>query len=474
MFPYIPVARSNRASAVRPWVVLICLSALQFLIAVDVTIVNIALPSIGHAFEIDQNTLPWIVIAYTITGGGLLMLGGRLGDAFGRRNLLIIGTVVFGLASLAAGLAESFLVLVIARIFQGVGEALALPAAMAMIVLLFPEGPSRSRALSIWAAVASCGLVLGFLLSGIIVEFLGWRWIFLIAVPIVLFVLVTTAALLPRDKPRERKPLDVFGSILLTCAPLLFSYGIVEIGKGRNIGWLPFLAFIGASVSVALFVLVEMHTRNPLIPLSFFRNRSRTRANLATALLSAALSTSFLLLTFYLQDRLRLSALQAGLMLVPLAACLVIAVLVVPRLLGRWGARNCSLTGISFAALGLILIALADQVDAPVSALVPAMLLMALGMGFGLIGLQYVAVTGVTDDNAGVASGVQRAADQLGGSAGVALYIGVGFSPSMVGADPYLLSSGLAVIGLIAAATIASGIAPVRSDKPSTTAHCEP
>ncbi|HAZ7347708.1 TPA: MFS transporter, partial [Escherichia coli] len=173
------------------------MSALQFLIAVDVTIVNIALPSIGHAFEIDQNTLPWIVIAYTITGGGLLMLGGRLGDAFGRRNLLIIGTVVFGLASLAAGLAESFLVLVIARIFQGVGEALALPAAMAMIVLLFPEGPSRSRALSIWAAVASCGLVLGFLLSGIIVEFLGWRWIFLIAVPIVLFVLVNTAALLP-------------------------------------------------------------------------------------------------------------------------------------------------------------------------------------------------------------------------------------------------------------------------------------
>lgn len=123
-------------------------------------------------------------------------------------------------------------------------------------------------------------------------------------------------------------------------------------------------------------------------------------------------------------------------MLVPLAACLVIAVLVVPRLLGRWGARNCSLTGISFAALGLILIALADQVDAPVSALVPAMLLMALGMGFGLIGLQYVAVTGVTDDNAGVASGVQRAADQLGGSAGVALYIGVGFSPSMVGQIP--------------------------------------
>nr|ASU05100.1 Transmembrane efflux protein [Klebsiella pneumoniae] len=234
----------------------------------------------------------------------------------------------------------------------GVGEALALPAAMAMIVLLFPEGPSRSRALSIWAAVASCGLVLGFLLSGIIVEFLGWRWIFLIAVPIVLFVLVNTAALLPRDKPRERKPLDVFGSILLTCAPLLFSYGIVEIGKGRNIGWLPFLAFIGASVSVALFVLVEMHTRNPLIPLSFFRNRSRTRANLATALLSAALSTSFLLLTFYLQDRLRLSALQAGLMLVPLAACLVIAVLVVPRLLGRWGHAIALSLGLALQRLG--------------------------------------------------------------------------------------------------------------------------
>jgi len=473
VFRYILMARSNRALAVRPWVVLTCLSVLQFLIAVDVTIVNIALPSIGRAFDVEQNTLPWVVIAYTVTGGGLLMLGGRLADAFGRRNLLFIGAIVFGLASLAAGLAGSFFVLVIARILQGVGEALALPAAMAMIVLLFPDGSARSRALSIWAAISSCGLVLGFLLSGIIVQFLGWRWIFLIAVPIVVLILVTAAAILPRDKPRDRKPLDVLGSILLTCAPLLLSYGIVEFGNGREIGWFPLFAFVGALVAAALFVKVERRARNPVIPLSFFRNRSRTRANLTTALLSAALSTSFLLFTFSLQDRLRLSALQSGLMLVPLAACLVIAVLVVPRLLGRWGARNCSLAGIIFAALGLMLIALADQVDAPVSALVPAMLLTAFGMGLGLIGLQYVAVTDVTDDDAGVASGVQRAADQLGGSTGVALYIGMGFSPSMAGVSPYLLSSGFAVTGLVVAAFIASGIASKRLVKPNSPARCE-
>ncbi|TRG12481.1 MFS transporter, partial [Salmonella enterica subsp. enterica serovar Montevideo] len=169
----------------------------KFLIAVDVTVVNVPLPSTGNDLGVDARGLTWVVVGYTITGGGLLMLGGRLGDVFGRRRLLLIGTAIFGAASLMAGLAETFPLLVGARLLQGVGEALVLPAAMATIVLLFPEGRARTRALSVWAAVASCGLVLGFVLSGIITEYLGWRWIFLIAVPFVLFVLIASVALLP-------------------------------------------------------------------------------------------------------------------------------------------------------------------------------------------------------------------------------------------------------------------------------------
>lgn len=450
-------SRPEHISTTRSWAALVCLSVLQFFIAVDVTVVNVALPSIGDDFGVDPRGLTWVVVGYTITGGGLLMLGGRLGDVFGRRRLLLIGTAIFGAASMMAGFAETFAVLVAARLFQGVGEALALPAAMATIVLLFPEGRARTRALSVWAAVASCGLVLGFVLSGIITEHLGWRWVFLIAVPFILFVLISTVILLPGDRKQERAPLDILGSILLTGAPLLFAFGIVEAGEGMS--WLPVAALTGAFVAAILFVGVERRAPNPVIPLAFFRNRTRVRANLATALLSAALSTSFLLFTFYLQDELGLSPLEAGLLLLPLAVALIVAVTVVPRLMGRWGARSCIIAGLGFAGAGMIVIAVAAQLDAPAWVLIPAMLFIAAGMGFGLVGLQYAAVTGVTDDDAGVASGVQRAADQLGGSAGVTVFVGLGFASIAHGVSPYLLSSGLAIIGLGVAAFVARRVA---------------
>ena len=450
-------SRPEHISTARSWAALVCLSVLQFFIAVDVTVVNVALPSIGDDFGVDPRGLTWVVVGYTITGGGLLMLGGRLGDVFGRRRLLLIGTAIFGAASMMAGFAETFAVLVGARLFQGVGEALALPAAMATIVLLFPEGRARTRALSVWAAVASCGLVLGFVLSGIITEHLGWRWVFLIAVPFILFVLIATVILLPGDRKQERAPLDILGSILLTGAPLLFAFGIVGAGEGMS--WLPVAALSGAFVAAILFVGVERRAPNPVIPLAFFRNRTRVRANLATALLSAALSTSFLLFTFYLQDELGLSPLEAGLLLLPLAVALIVAVTVVPRLMGRWGARSCIIAGLGFAGAGMIVIAVAAQLDAPAWVLIPAMLFIAAGMGFGLVGLQYAAVTGVTDDDAGVASGVQRAADQLGGSAGVTVFVGLGFASIAHGVSPYLLSSGLAIIGLGVAAFVARRVA---------------
>lgn len=447
--------RSN--SSVRAWLTLTCLSMLQFFIAVDVTVVNVALPSIGAEFGATERQLTWVVVAYTITGGGLLMLGGRLGDMFGRKRVLLAGTTIFGGASVLAGVAWSFPVLVVARLLQGVGEALALPAAMAVIVMLFPEGIQRSRALSVWAAVASCGLMLGFVLSGIITEFLGWRWIFLVAIPFIVLVLAAATFLLPSDPPRERLPLDVRGAALLTATPLLFVFGVVEAGSDQSpIVWTA--ALVGSFVCGALFMTFERRAPHPLVPMAFFRNRSRVMANVATALLSAALSTSFLLFTFYLQERLGLSPLVTGLMLVPLAVALVIAVMFVPRLLDRWGARACILAGLLFTALAMATIALVVHLQASAPAMIPAMILIAAGMGFGLVGLQYAAVSGVTEHDAGIASGVQRAADQLGGSTGIALYVGIGFAPAFAGTTPYLVSSALAVLGLVAAAVFASRI----------------
>lgn len=466
MFSGILFSRGDGPSPVCAWLVLCCMAMLQFFIAVDVTVVNVALPAVGADFGVDGHALTWVVVGYTITGGGLLMLGGRLGDLLGRRRVLLLGTALFGAASLLAGLAPSFTVLVTARLLQGAGEAIALPAAMAVIVLMFPEGPRRSRALSVWAAVASCGLVLGFVVSGVITELLGWRWIFLVSVPFILVVLAAVALLVPSQRPSEPAPLDLPGSLLLIAAPLLFTLGVVEAGEADGTPrWLPPVALVGAVAAGALFLRVERRSRNPLVPPRFFRNRPRVLANLATALLSAALSTSFLLFTYYLQDRSGAGPLQAGLTMLPLAVSLIAASVLVPRLLGRWGARACVLAGIGFTVLAMAAIAVVSWLGATGPAMIPAMMLVAAGMGFGLVGLQYVAVTGVTDEDAGIASGVQRAADQLGGATGVTLYVGIGFAPGQDGTDPFLASSLLAIAGLVVAGLVARRISLPAADE---------
>lgn len=454
-------SRGHSPAPVRAWLVLCAMSMLQFFIAVDVTVVNIALPAIGADYGVDGQSLTWVVVGYTITGGGLLMLGGRLGDLFGRRRILLVGTTLFGAASLLAGLAPAFPVLVAARLLQGVGEALALPAAMATIVLLFPEGKLRSRALSVWAAVASCGLVLGFALSGIITAHVGWRWIFLISVPFILVVVVATLIMLPADRSAspERVRLDLPGSLLLTACPLLFVYAVVEAGEpGTNL-WVSVAALVGAVLAAVGFVRIESKWPNPLVPLEFFADRARVRANLTTMLLSGALSTSFLLFTFYLQEQLGIGPLGAGLTMLPLAIALILASTLVPRLLSYWGARWCVLVGLTCAAGAMVTIAVVAVMGGGAAWLLPAMLLIAAGMGFGLVGLQYIAVSGTTDNDAGVASGVQRAADQLGGATGVAVYVGLGFAPTLHAGDPFLVAAALAVAGLVLA-TVVIGRSP--------------
>ncbi|MFE6779480.1 MFS transporter [Streptomyces sp. NPDC057702] len=432
------------------------MSMLQFFIAVDVTVVNIALPSIGDGFDVDGHTLTWVVVGYTVTGGGLLALGGRLSDLLGRRRVLLLGTGLFGAASLLAGLAPTFSLLVVARLLQGAGEAVALPAAMATIVLMFPEGPRRSRALSVWAAVASCGLVLGFVLSGVITAHLGWRWIFLVSVPFIVVVLLAASFLIEGDRPvaGEAPPVDLPGALLLTACPLLFTFGVVEAGESGTPAWVVPGALAGAVAAGVGFVRVEARSPHPLLPPRFFAHRTRAAANLVTMLLSGALSTSFLLFTFSLQGRLGLGPLGAGLMMLPLAVSLIVFSLLVPRLLGRWGARACVLAGLGFTATAMAVIALVSASRAGGVAMVLAMLLISAGMGFGLVGLQYIAVSGVTDEDAGIASGVQRAADQLGGATGVAVCVGIGFAPSLHSLDPFLVATLLAVVGLVIGAVL--------------------
>ncbi|MGW1014313.1 MFS transporter [Streptomyces termitum] len=433
------------------------MSMLQFFIAVDVTVVNIALPSIGAHFDLDGNALTWVVVGYTVAGGGLLMLGGRLSDLLGRRRVLLFGTGLFGVASLSAGLAPTFPLLVVARLLQGAGEAVALPAAMATIVLMFPEGPRRSRALSVWAAVASCGLVLGFVLSGIVTAHLGWRWIFLLSVPFVLAVLPAVAFLVERDRPvaADAPRPDLRGALLLTACPLLFVFGVVEAGEPGTPAWVVLGSLAGAAAAGAGFARVEARSPDPLLPPRFFAHRTRLAANLVTMLLSGGLSTSFLLFTFYLQDRSGIGPWGAGLTMLPLAVSLIVFSLLVPRLLARWGARACVLAGIGFTLAATVAVAAVAALGAGGMTMIPAMVLIAAGMGFGIVGLQYLAVGGVTEDDAGAASGIQRAADQLGGATGVAVCVGIGFAPSAHPFDPFLVATLLAALGLVAGAVVA-------------------
>lgn len=452
-----PGERHRTASTRRRWQALAFLSLLQLLIAVDITVVTIALPSIGADLDTPVSSLTWIITGYTVVGGGLLLLGGRVCDLLGRRRMFLTGAALFGAASLAAGLATDLSFLVIARLAQGAGEALAAPAAMSLIALLFPEARERAKALSVWGAISSSGLVVGVLLSGVITELLHWRAIFLVNPPLVLLVLIATPLLLDRDRPTTRGRLDLPGAALLTLAPLALVLGLTRAGEHRWSDPTVVVAIALAAAAFGAFILVEARVREPLVPLGFFRHRVRLIANAATALLSAALSTTFFLSTIYLQDVLGFDPLQAGLAFLPFCAALLLAVTQVARLIATLGTTGAALLGLGITGAGVAWLA---RLPAPGNLwidLMPGMVAVAVGMAVGLIALQNAALTDVTDDDAGVASGVQRCVDQLGGATGLALLVGIAFTTAS-DADPTARVEGfrtafqLALGGLVVAA----------------------
>ncbi|MFD8937264.1 MFS transporter [Streptomyces sp. NPDC059578] len=431
------------------------LSLLQFLIAVDVTVVHVALPSIGAHFHTPTASLSWVVTGYTLVGGGLLLLGGRVTDLLGRRRMFLLGAGLFALASLVAGLAPDLPTLIAARFAQGAGEALASPAAMSLIALLFPEPTERAKALGVWGGISASGLVVGLLLSGVITELLHWRWIFGVNVPLAAVVLLIAPRLVPADGPRVRSErLDLPGAVLLTAGPLSLVYGVLESSP-----W----AIAAGVVLLIAFVAVEARTRHPLVPLSFLTHRTRAVANAATVLLSAALSTVFFLLTLYVQDVMGWGPLRAGAAFLPFCAALLLAVSQTARLMSALGTKHTALVGLACTALGLAwLIRLPDEGGYAVDVL-PGMVGVAAGMGIGLIALQNAALLGVTEHDAGTAAGVQRSVDQLGGALGLAVFVGVAFGAA--GIDGFRTAFLWALIGVITAA-VGLGLA-AREDEPA-------
>lgn len=453
--PAVPVDLS--ALGARRWSVLGLLSLLQLLIAVDVTVVNIALPSIGGEFGAPLASLTWVVTGYTVVGGGLLLLGGRLGDLLGRRRLFLLGAALFGVASLAAGLAPNLATLVVARFAQGAGEALASPAAMSLIALLFTEGRERARALSVWGAISSSGLVVGVLLSGVITDLVGWRAIFLINPPLVLAVLIATPLLLPADRAAGKRHVDIAGAVLLTLAPLALILGVVHAAEYGWSNTLTVTALVVAAAATGLLVVVQRRTTDPLVPPGFFAHRVRVVANVATALLSAALSTTFLLSTLYLQDVLGYDPLAAGLAFLPFCTALLLAVTQVARLIATLGLAPTALVGLAVTALGVGWLSRLPVHGSLWIDLLPGMVLVAIGMAIGLVALQNAALHEVTDDDAGGAAGMQRCVDQLGGAVGLALLVGLAAGNGSDAGGPEQVEGfhsafRLALLGLIVAA----------------------
>jgi EmrB/QacA subfamily drug resistance transporter len=406
----------------RKWIALVLLCATQFLVVLDVAIVNVALPSIQTALDFSQENLQWVVSAYTLTFGGLLLLGGRMADLLGRRRVFMAGLVVFSLASLACGFAQTDTVLIIARAVQGIGAAIISPAALSILVTTFEEGAERNKALGIWGAIAGIGGAAGVLAGGILTDTLGWEWIFFVNVPIGLAVI----ALIPRyiDESRAEgatRNFDVAGAVSVTAGLALLVYALVNTDSA---GWLSgeTIALFGVSIALLVaFVVIELRAAAPLMPLGIFRLRSLTGANIVGLLLGAAVFSVFFFLSLYMQQVLGYSALKSGFAYLLVAVTIILAAGASQALVTRFGTKMILAIGMALLTLGLLYFTQIDVDGSYLVDLVPGFLLVGVGLGFAFVPVSIAALQGVREHEAGVASGLINTSQQIGGALGIAI-----------------------------------------------------
>jgi EmrB/QacA subfamily drug resistance transporter len=449
------------------------LAMTQFIVVLDASIVNVALPSIGRDLEFSQENLSWVVNAYTLTFGGFLLLGGRLADLLGRRRMFIVGLILFGAASLAGGLAQSEAQLIAARTIQGLGAAIISPAALSIVTTTFAEGAERNRALGVWGAVAGAGGAAGVLLGGVLTEFLGWEWVLLVNVPIALIA----AALAPRLLMESRHPtattFDIPGAVSVTAGLALLVYGLVNT---VDVGWgsaetLAILA--GALALLVVFVAIESRTSSPLMPFSIFRLRTLTGANIVGLLVGMSLFSMFFFISLYVQQVLGYEPLEAGLAYVPLSILIIVSAGGASQLVTRFGFKPPLIAGMLLISLGLLWF---SRVSAPDGSYVgdvlfPSMIV-AVGLGFAFVPVTIAAVTGTRPGEAGLASGLINTSQQIGGALGLAIAATVANSTTadvfasgernrLVALnegfqDAFLVCAAFGILGAILAATLIS------------------
>jgi EmrB/QacA subfamily drug resistance transporter len=456
----------------RRWIALALLAMAQFVVVLDASIVNVALPTIGESLSFSADNLSWVVNAYVLTFGGFLLLGGRLADLLGRRRVFMGGLILFALASLAGGFADSDGVLIAARAVQGLGAALLSPAALSIVTTTFRDGAERNKALGVWGAVAGAGGAAGVLLGGVLTEYLGWEWVLWVNVPIGIAAAALAPSLIAESRSdSETRAFDFAGAVSVTAGLSLLVYALVEApdagwGSGQTIGLLA-----GALALLGIFIAVELRSAAPLVPFRIFRLRTLTGANVVGILTGASLFSMFFFISLYMQNVLGYSAIKAGLSYLPLAVTIIIAAGVASTLVTRIGFKPILVAGMGLIAAGLFWFGQISPGGGFLTDVLGPSLLAAVGLGFAFVPQTIAAVSGVNANEAGLASGLINTSQQVGGALGLAVLSTVAFpqiedaavqaggapTPAMLTdgySEAFMVGAGIALLGVVAALTL--------------------
>jgi EmrB/QacA subfamily drug resistance transporter len=418
----VTTATPSEGRHVNKWLILVIACMAQFMVVLDITVVNIALPSIQTGLKFSSANLQWVVNGYTLIFGGFLLLGGRAADLMGRKRLFLAGVILFSAASLLNGLAQSSGMLIVGRGLQGLGGALVSPAALAIITTTFTETGERTKALGIWSAIAASGSAVGLLMGGVLTDIASWRWVFFVNVPIgIVTVMLAVRYILESRVEGARRSYDLAGAATVTGGLVVIVFAIVKAqsygwGSARTLG-----LFAAGIVLLAAFVAIESRSESPLMRLSIFRVRSLAVGDAALLLVGSAMFGMFYFASLYVQQILGYSPLKAGLAFLPVTAGIMIGAGAAQQLIKRFGVRNVAAAGTTLAALGLLVLTQLPVHGSYVGNLLTGLLPLSIGMGLVFVPITLMATSGVSGDDAGLASGLFNTAQQVGGSLGLAI-----------------------------------------------------
>jgi EmrB/QacA subfamily drug resistance transporter len=474
----LPVHAPPPTSEPRRWWALVLLGLAQFMVILDITVVNVALPSIGADLHLDRTALTWVVTAYTLCFGGLMLLGGRLADTLGRRRTFLAGLGLFTTASLASSLAQTGTVLVAARAGQGVGAALLSPAALAIITTTF-HGPERNRALGIWAAIAGAGAAVGVLAGGLLVQYASWRWVFFINLPVGILIAAAVPVVVAASRPAHpTRGMDLPGALTGTLATAAVIYGLVTAGSD---GWgattTTLLWLVMGLVLAGVFAAIERIAREPLVPMSLLARRPLVAGQLVMLATSGLLLATYFLASLYLQQLLGYSALDAGLVFLPAALATIAGSHLAAQAVSHLGPRPVATIGFGLAAAGTLLLSRLPAEASVLVNLLPGLLLTTAGLGAGFVVATTTAMAHVDQAQAGVTSGLLNTGHELGASLGVAVVSTIAAAsvtgnplagrPPVAGFDrAFLASALLAAVAATAAPWLLPPGRPPTTDQP--------